>query len=435
MALPQGINFRSTLAYVSDGTSDSFENANNATSTGSYPRTTAQGNTVGWESFNGGNIRDRSTTVDHRLSGLHFISVQADYRIDLPSAGSYNVRAAFGDMSSASDTKWSLLDTTTTLVTLATGTNSSAGSFKDATDTLRTAAAWPSSNAAVTQTFGTTILRVRGSSAVTFNYIAHVYVEAASGGGITGTLASTEGGDTLSASGSVLIGGTLARTEGADTASAAGSVLIGGSLVATEGADTLAASGSVASGITGTMAATEGNDTIAAAGSALIGGTLAKTEGADTLAAAGAVIGSAITGTLAVTEAPDTLAATNIVAQPGGGGGAGSVRDVRAYADLFDRAHKPTKAQKKRIKREIAEEALELLPDLPQSEVIAPVIAQLVYQQTAPAFANWTPVKAMQPLPQAAYDAIHAQVAAFLQQIALQEEIEDEQVIELLLLG
>lgn len=405
MAFPQGINFRATSGYVTDGANESFENAGTL-----YPRTTAQGNTVGWEQAVG-NLRDRSSSVDRRLAGINYINSQSDYRIDLPSAGSYTIRAAFGDMSSVNDTLWSLLDTTTSLATLATGTNVASGSFKDATDTVRTAAAWPGSNASITKTFSTTICRFRGAAAAA-NIISHVYVEAAAGGGITGTLASTEGIDTLGASGSVLIGGTLASIEGADTVTAAGSVLVGGSLAVSEGADTLAAAGSV-----------------------LVSGTLAHTEGADTLSAVGSIIASAITGTLAVTEAPDTLSATNIVAQPGGGGGAGSMRDVRAYADLFDKAHKPSKAQKKRIKQEIAEEALELLPDVPTAQKLAPVIAQLVYQQTAPAFANWTPVRAMQPLPQAAYDAIHAQVAAFLQQIALQEEINEEHAIELLLLG
>jgi hypothetical protein len=118
------------------------------------------------------------------------------------------------------------------------------------------------------------------------------------------------------------------------------------------------------------------------------------------------------------------------------GGGAGSMREVRAFADQFDRADKkPTKAQKKARKKAIEAEALQLLPDLPQAEEVAPIIAQLVYQKTAPAFANWTPVKAMQPLPPSAYDALRAQVDAWLQHQAMLEEISDEHDVELLLLG
>lgn len=283
-----------------------------------------------------------------------------------------------------------------------------------------------------------------------------LYVQTA-GGGITGTLASTEGSDTLAASGSVLVSGTLSQTEGADTISAAGSVLVGGTLAATEGSDTLAAAGSVASGVTGALAATEvsdtfaasgfvliggtltrteGADSLAATGSVLIGGTLAKTEGGDTLAAAGGAIGAPITGMLARTEGADTLAASNIVAQPGGGGAGGSVRDVREYARQFDeqKRKKVTKAQKKAIKRLLVAEALELLPDTPLAESVAPALANLAYLQSAPAFTGWQP-NAMQPLPSLAERALRANVVAWSQQNANEQYIDEDSVDELLLLG
>lgn len=175
MAYPQGINFRSTLGYVTDGANENFEAAGGVT----YPRTTAQGNTVGWEQ-SVGNTRDRNSALDRRLAGVHFFNTQTDFRFDLPSAGSYSVRLAAGDASNGNDTVWSLLDTTTVLQSLATGT-STAGNFKDATDTLLSAAAWPGSNTAVTKTFSTTICRFRGATVGVANQIAHAYVESAGG--------------------------------------------------------------------------------------------------------------------------------------------------------------------------------------------------------------------------------------------------------------
>lgn len=241
MAFPQGINFRATSGYVTDGTNETYEIGTSA----NYPRTTPQGNTVGWEQTSG-NARDRSTSVDRRLAGLHFQTIQADFRIDLPTAGSYNVRAAFGDMSSSSDTKWSLLDTTTTLATLATGTNGAAGSFKDATDTLYTAATWPGSNTANTKIFSTTILRVRGSSAVSFNYIAHLYVESAAGspatysytasGGIVFSGAATKTRSIArTASGGIVLSGVAAQSRGA-VRSTVGGVQFAGSASQVRGA-------------------------------------------------------------------------------------------------------------------------------------------------------------------------------------------------------
>ena len=46
MAFPQGIDFRATSGYVTDPTNCTYEIGNAFSAT--YPRTTAQGNTVGW---------------------------------------------------------------------------------------------------------------------------------------------------------------------------------------------------------------------------------------------------------------------------------------------------------------------------------------------------------------------------------------------------
>jgi hypothetical protein len=178
MTYPQGINFRDTLAYVTDGANESFATYNGFNPT--YPTTTAQGNTVGWEGAVG-NGRDRTTSNDRRLAGIQFTSSsQVDFRFDLPAAGSYNIRIAAGDAGGVNNTNWSLVDGTTALVTLTSGTNSVANSFRDATNTVLTAAAWPSSNTAVTQTFATTICRFRSTSSGN-DAIAHFYIESASG--------------------------------------------------------------------------------------------------------------------------------------------------------------------------------------------------------------------------------------------------------------
>lgn len=181
MAYPQGINFRATLGFVTDGTNESLENAANGSGI-SYPRTTAQGNTVGWESPVG-NIRDRTTGNDRRLAGINFTgAVGWAFRFDLPSPGTYNVRAAFGDASSVNPTAYSLVDTSTVLAVLCTGTNNNANSFKDANNIEWTAAAWPASNTARTATFASTICRIRSDDAGA-NLIAHVYVESAAATG------------------------------------------------------------------------------------------------------------------------------------------------------------------------------------------------------------------------------------------------------------
>lgn len=109
----------------------------------------------------------------------------------------------------------------------------------------------------------------------------------AAGGGVTGTIASTEAADVLAATGSVQTVGTIA---------------------ATEAADVLAASGFL--GFTGTIATTEAKDVLAATGKVYITGTAPLAESADVLAATGTVSQPARTGTIVLVEASDTFAAS-----------------------------------------------------------------------------------------------------------------------------
>jgi len=125
-------------------------------------------------------------------------------------------------------------------------------------------------------------------------------------------------------------------------------------------------------------------------------------------------------------------------APSGGGGGGGNVREVRAFAEELDRARKPTRAEKKRRRQAIETAVLELLPDVPAAEKVAPVIAQLVARTLPPV--TWAPVHGPRPvvLPPAVVDDVQARVAEWLaeqEHQALLAEMEDDFEVELLLLG
>jgi hypothetical protein len=184
MAFPQGVAFRATLAFVTDGANDDAELDPSAGVT--YPRTTAQGNTVGWETVVGTGVqsRNRNAGNDPRLAGAHWSDSVGtmDFRIDLPAAGGYNIRAAMGEPNYARNVNCELRDGTTVLATLTSGATSAAQRFKDATNVERTNATWPGSNAAYAATFSGTICRLRTSTATdSVNPVAYFYVEAIPG--------------------------------------------------------------------------------------------------------------------------------------------------------------------------------------------------------------------------------------------------------------
>jgi hypothetical protein len=170
MSLPQGIAFRSTIAFVTDVSPDYCENSTTDTSSGSvdaptYPQTTPQGNNVGWETISGGfgQTRNRNNS-NARLAGIHTSAGATDvntYRIDLPTTGDKVIRLASGDFNYSANTNIVLKDTTTSLGTLASGSTSGAATWKDATNVERSSASdWATNNASVTKTFSTTILRL-----------------------------------------------------------------------------------------------------------------------------------------------------------------------------------------------------------------------------------------------------------------------------------
>lgn len=181
MAYPQGINFRGTLAFVTDG-SDEFAQFN--LSVANYPVTTTQGNTVGFETSISGGTLDRVNTNDRRLAGIVYTNTTAEkFRFDLPATGSYDIRVAAGDAGGNNSVFIELFDTTTSLGQLVpTHTAIGSQNFYDATNTLLTNSTWPGSNAAVTKTFSTTICRFVNGDGTNICVMAHLHVAASSGG-------------------------------------------------------------------------------------------------------------------------------------------------------------------------------------------------------------------------------------------------------------
>ena len=181
MALPQGIDFRATVGFVTDVSPNDFAGLGTT-----YPHTSAQGNTVGWESATANlESRDRTTGNIAQLAGINFQPnsgvLQPIFRINLPSAGSYIIRAAFGDASSAQTQYISIFDTAS-LITSLSAVATSGNSFADANGTVWAAAAWPSLNTTLTATFATTICRVKiggGNAGANSTTIAYFYIESA----------------------------------------------------------------------------------------------------------------------------------------------------------------------------------------------------------------------------------------------------------------
>jgi len=175
VSLPQNVNFRSTLAFVTDGANTFCERAVGGVA--DYPTVTAQGNNVGWESGSGFAGLNGNAANDPRIAGLNVCSVGGVFRIDLPAPGAYPIRIAVGDKQYASATSLQIKDTTTPVGIEITGATSAPQRFKDAEDTELSQTTWPSSNVAENLTFVTTIARfvdnVGGSP------LAHISVGAA----------------------------------------------------------------------------------------------------------------------------------------------------------------------------------------------------------------------------------------------------------------
>ncbi len=199
MAYPQGINFRATLAFVTDGASEAFEITSGVVN---YPHTSAQGNNVGWETATSLDVRDRNSGVDVRLAGINFVSnpSTSDYRLDLSATGSWDINLAAGDYTYAQGPiKVEVFDTAASLGVLCNATTSAGQRWLDAKGTELNATTWPSSNVAQSVTFTTTICRIRlGGAASASSTISHVKLTAGGAAYDAATfqamLAQTQGG-------------------------------------------------------------------------------------------------------------------------------------------------------------------------------------------------------------------------------------------------
>jgi len=137
---------------------------------------------------------------------------------------------------------------------------------------------------------------------------------------ITGTMASTETADSMSASGTVVtaVTGTMAAAGAADSMAASGSEVFTGTLAAVNAGSTMAASG--AEVFTGTLTGAGAADSMAASGSVSdptppVTGTLAATGANDSLTANGTII-APIAGTLSAANVGDGMAATGGASLP-----------------------------------------------------------------------------------------------------------------------
>lgn len=167
-----GINFRSTSGYVTDG-------ANEVYCLGDQYPTTRGGVTFGWSTVV--SIRDRSASVDRRLAGTNFASsIGIYFRLDLPSAGQYDIHLAVGDATNLNRVEWDLNDTTTNLAQYRNGGNQLVQQFMDASGVIREVANWPSQEVKITKTFATTQLRLVVASTMVINSnVGHIRVVSA----------------------------------------------------------------------------------------------------------------------------------------------------------------------------------------------------------------------------------------------------------------
>lgn len=168
----RGVNLRQTSTYVTDGANETY-------SLGVAYASESTRNDVkcGWSTDNQANARDRDSGNDARLAGLGFMNGAANtFRIDLPTAGVYDIRLALGDPAAGwTNMFFEVFDNASSLFTLSAVATSAAQRFLDATGTEYTNATWAGSNTAVRKTFSSTIFNIQvGKTAFGLSVLAHV---------------------------------------------------------------------------------------------------------------------------------------------------------------------------------------------------------------------------------------------------------------------
>lgn len=317
VTLPIGFNFRGSSGYVTDVSPDVFSN-------GHYDSGVGYGwNDVFDDIIDNGGGSDRNSGINARLAGsIHWNNGlsedKADFRVDLPAAGTYDIRGAFGDatFNANGGICFRIYDDTTLLFTVDDANFYGGGQWMDATGVLRTSASdWITNNAAKQLTFTSNIMRVTLGGAVIAGggdaFLAHLDIAAVGGGNATVPVTGN------SATGSV---GTTTRTITTNRAvtgnAATGST---GTMVPTIAKGV---TGQAGTGATGTVAIRL-DDSISVTGQAATGsvGTVAKlvqkpitgntatgAVGTPTINAGGS-ISAAVTGN-AATGAVGTVAIT-----------------------------------------------------------------------------------------------------------------------------
>lgn len=128
-----------------------------------YPTTRTE--TFGYTATDSDNARDRDSGLDCRLAGVVFQRNDGNFttiRIDLPSAGTYDIRLAIGESTNARpDQRVEILDNATSKFTI-TSSTLAADNWIDANGNVRTSAAdWVSNNTARSVTFASTTMIIK----------------------------------------------------------------------------------------------------------------------------------------------------------------------------------------------------------------------------------------------------------------------------------
>lgn len=176
-----GFNFRDSSGFVTDGANETYAISED------YPQT-RNGITFGYTARPNLNTRDRNSGNDRRLAGCHFNAggVDSVFRVDLPSAGSWDIRLALGDASNGQVINIELKDNTTSLLTIVNVDTTAANNFLDATGAILSAANWPANNTKVTKTFASTILNlIIKTPTSAASAVAHMLISQSAAAGVS----------------------------------------------------------------------------------------------------------------------------------------------------------------------------------------------------------------------------------------------------------
>lgn len=196
---PQGIDMCLSTTNVSHTSPNDPDNnaGNTGGNTAEYPRTTAQGNRVGFlggiNGSGGLQARDRSTTIDHRICGFCGPTGSStggvlDYQFnldDLGGPGTYDIWIGAGDQNYSATTKIEVFesDGTTSLGVLCNGSTGSAGNYFDAQGNIWTAAQWPANGSEdqnvnkATITFSSHVAIIRTGDGAGNGVINHIFIQ------------------------------------------------------------------------------------------------------------------------------------------------------------------------------------------------------------------------------------------------------------------